>query len=443
MRCFALINNVNYSAKELADIVGGELCGENKFFKKISIDSREKSLSEHCFFAIKGKKFDGADYVEQAIRNGACVIVTERRSNTSVATIFVENAVKALGLLARHHKKNARVIGVTGSYGKTCVKDMIISVLSEKYDVAGTAMNYNNEIGVPLTLLSVINEEFCVVEMGMRALGEIEWLSYISEPDLAVITSCGTAHIELLGSAENIFKAKTEILLHTKSCCVLPCTEKFVELDCKTLNKILVGNGSSYFAEDIEKQGGIMSFKIRGHEFFLKTIYAHNVQNAVIAYAVGKCYGLSDGEIKNGLLKWKQRENRGVVFACNGVRVINDCYNASYESVVSAVAALSDLKVDNVKTAVLLGDMLELGSHAEEMHKSVGRLCKEKKIDLLFAVGRHAKSYIKGFGGGTELDGNGNIIEAVMGELNEGDFLLVKASNAMGFEKIIDKLREK
>lgn len=438
-----MINNVNYSAKELADIVGGELCGENKFFKKISINSREKSLSEHCFFAIKGKKFDGADYVEQAIKNGACVIVTERRINTSVTTIFVENAVKALGLLARHHKKSARVIGVTGSYGKTSVKDMIISVLSEKYEVAGTVMNYNNEIGVPLTLLSVTNADFCVVEMGMRALGEIEWLSYISEPDLAVITSCGTAHIEMLGSAENIFKAKTEILIYTKSCCVLPCTGRFVEHDCKTLNKMLVGDSSSYFAEDIKKQGEFMSFKIKGHEFFLKTIYAHNVQNAVFAYAVGKYYGLSDAEIKNGLLKWEQRENRGGVFACNGVWVINDCYNASYESVVSAVAALSDLKADNVKTAALLGDMLELGSYAEEMHKSVGRLCKEKKIDLLFAVGRHAKGYIEGFGGGTELECNGNIIDAVLGELNEGDFLLVKAGHAMGFEKLIDELREK
>jgi len=438
-----VINNLKYSATKVAEVVDGTLYGSDVVFNGISISSKEKSSYGHCFFAIKGKKYDGADYIEEAISNGASLIVTQRKISCPVSTIYVEDAVKAFGMLAKYHKGNTRVIGVTGSYGKTCVKDMIISVLSEKYTVTGTRDNYNNEIGVPLTLLSVKNEDFCVVEMGMRAGGEIEWLSYISEPDLAVVTSCGTSHIEILGSVEKIFEAKMEILKHTKSCCVLPSTKLFNEYNSEGLKKILVGEGGEHYIDYVKQGEETVHFKINGYEFNINSTYSHNAENALFAYAVGKYYGLTEHEIKSGLEKWQQRENRGGAEYYKGIKIINDCYNASYESVLSAISSLSSHKNNNGILAVLLGDMRELGGQSAQLHFNVGKHCKEKGISKLFAVGCYAKDIICGFGDGKLLNNDNEIAEKVISELSAGDVLLVKASHAMNFEKIIRDMREK
>ena len=276
----------------------------------------------------------------------------------------------------------------------------------------------------------------------MRARGEIEWLSYISEPDLSVITSSGTSHIELLGSTQNVFKAKTEILLHTKNCCVLPSTKDFFEYECGNLKKIYVGNGGDYCIEEKRQHEDTVTFKINGCEFSINSTYSHNADNALFAYATGKYYGLDDEKIKVGLKKWRQRENRGSAFVYKGIKIINDCYNASYESVLSAIHSLSNHKVKNGQLAVLLGDMLELGNCAEQFHYNVGIACKENGISHLFAIGEHAQEYIKGFGGGTQLEFGGNIAARVINELRAGDVLLIKASHAMGFEKIIEDMRE-
>lgn len=438
-----MINRIKYSAKEIAQAVGGSLYGKNAYINGLSINSKEKSPSSHCFFAIKGEKFNGDDFVDEAISNGAEVIVTERKMVYPVSTIHVENTRMALGLLAKHHSAKKKVIGITGSYGKTCVKDMVISVLREKFSVCGTQENYNNEIGVPLTLLSTKNEKFCVVEMGMRAKGEIEWLSYISQPDLSVVTSCGLSHIETLGSKENIFEAKMEILKSTKSCCVLPSDRRFYEYECGGLRKILVGNKGEYSVKEVKREGDLISFKIGASAFSIKSTYLHNVDNALFAYAVGKYYGLLDEEIKEGLQKWIQRENRGGELIYRGIKIINDCYNASYESVKSAISSLSHLKNKNIQVAVLLGDMLELGVHAEQLHYNVGLFCKQKGIDRLYVIGNYAKNIILGYGEGEELANKQEIEEKVINELKEGDILLVKASHAMGFEKIIENMREK
>lgn len=436
-----MINNSKFSALEIAKEVNGALVGNDVFSTKISINSKEKSADGHCFFAIKGEKYDGADFIGEAISNGAKIIVTQNKIRYPVSVIYVADAVKAFGLLARGRARKLRVVGVTGSYGKTCVKDMIISVLSERYRACGTEQNYNNEIGVPLTLLSAQDVDFCVVEMGMRALGEIEWLSYIAEPELSVITSCGTSHIERLGSMENIFKAKTEILKHTRACCVLPSQKSFYELE-NNLKKIYVGECGDFFANEIRREGEKIKFKIKGQDFELNSIYEHNAKNAAFAYAVGKYYSLTDSEIKNGLLKWQQRENRGATLDFKGITVVNDCYNASYESVISAIYTLSTLRREGGRCAVLLGDMLEQGEEAKRLHTSVGSFCKECGVEFLFTCGANAQWYIEGFGGGEELK-YGEIKNKILNTLAPGDALLVKASHAMNFDKIINDMREK
>ncbi len=439
-----MINDIEYTFCEIADAINGQLIGENGKVLALSTDSREVSSIPWCFFAIKGEKYNGRDYINQAISNGATLIVTEEKISYPVSVIYVENTRTALGLLSKRHKGKTKIIGVTGSYGKTTVKDMIISVLSESYSVTGTYENNNNEIGVAKTLLSIKKEDFGVVEMGMRGLGEIEWLSYIAEPEIAVITGCGQAHIGILGSEENIFCAKSEILKYAKKYAILPSEERFRELECKKFKNIYIGENGDYFAENTRavSENKIL-FEVDGTEITLNSIYKHNVNNAVFAYAVGKLYGLNKNSIKIGLEKWRAREGRGTTEIIKGVEIIDDCYNASYESVVSAINTLGEYKKSGKRVAALLGDMRELGNEAKELHFQVGELCKKQKIDELFVFGEYANSYLLGYGGGVKCESFDNISNQILASLKDGYVLLVKASNASKFSEIIRNMREK
>mgnify|MGYP003305247738 CR=1 FL=1 len=198
-------------ASEIAEIVSGVLLGEDILIDRISLSSNERMGEGCCFVAIKGEKYDGNDFIEDALKNGASLVICERKSSCD-ACITVDNTRIALLKLAAASKGDTKIIGITGSVGKTTVKNMIISVLSQKYKVTGTSENQNNEIGVALTMLGITNEDFCVLEMGMRALGEIDLLSSYALPETAVITNAKTSHIELLGNEENILQAKLEIL---------------------------------------------------------------------------------------------------------------------------------------------------------------------------------------------------------------------------------------
>jgi UDP-N-acetylmuramoyl-tripeptide--D-alanyl-D-alanine ligase len=315
----------------------------------------------------------------------------------------------------------------------------------------GTRENQNNEIGVPLTLLSVQNEDFCVVEMGMRAKGEIEWLSYIAEPEMAIITSSGTSHIERLGSKENIFMAKTEILKYTKAFAILPNTRDFCELDCKNLKKIHVGNNTECCLSEIEQTNEELKFKINGKEFLIRSTLSHNAQNALFAYAVGKNYGLTDEEVKKGLMNWKQHENRGGLFFYKGVKVISDCYNASYESVIGAISSLSQQGNNGCKIAVLLGDMLELGENSPALHYAVGEYFADAGVDMIVSFGERAEKIADGF---ASKRGEENVLrfsdrsdalapaKALAELLSEGDVLILKASRMIAAERVAEELKK-
>ena len=437
-----MIYEVKMSVDEIAIAVDGELNGENCEIKGISIDSREKSDIPWCFFAIKGANYNGADFIEEAISNGAKLIVTQEKIDAEVSVIYVNNTVKALGRTAKKANGKATIIGVTGSFGKTTVKDMIISVLSEKYSVCGTKENQNNEIGVALTLLSVKDEDFCVVEMGMRAQGEIDWLSYLCEPETAVITGVGTSHIGLLGGKEAIFSAKTEILKHTKKYAVVPYEKEFLQLKCSNI-------AFSYVGKDIKTQrpyfdnNGIF-FDINGeNDYRVNSIFIHDVNNALFAYAVGKRYGLTDDEIKAGLAKCNKSKLRGEIIKVNGVEILCDCYNASLESIKSAlVSAKEYCQVHQKRLVAFLGDVLELGNETEEIHNLIGKACKENSVKELYTYGENAKYIGIGFGGGEILEDYNEIPKLLLEKLKKDDLLLVKASRALNFEKIIEKMRE-
>ena len=435
-----MIEGIDYFSAEIAEAIKGKMCGTNVKIEALTTNSKEKSTDPFCFFAIKGKNFNGADFIEEAIQNGSKLIITQEHIECSVTVIYVENVVKALGLLAKKHKGNTKIIAITGSNGKTTTKDMIVSVLKTSYSVCGTSKNLNNEIGVALTLLSIKNEDFCVVEMGMRGLGEIEWLSFIAEPNIGIITNCMSAHIGVLGNKKNIFKAKTEILKYIKEYAILPNERRFKRVESNRAKKCFVNYKS---VKKIKRNEGSISFDINDcKNIEIDSIYEHDIKNAMLAYKLGKLLSIDDETIKRGLKNFTKQQNRGELFKNNNLLIVNDCYNASYESVKMAIISIKE-HFKNKKIAVLLGDMLELGEKAEKLHFKIGKLCKKLKIDKFFVYGNYAKYYLKGFRGGKELTAFCTIKENVFAELKESYVLLIKASNSMNFEKIIDRMREK
>ncbi len=435
-----MIQGLNYLCCEIAQIVNGKMVGNDEKIEAVTTNSKEISKAPSCFFAIKGKNFNGAEFVNEAIQNGAKLVVTQEKIKCSVTVIYVENVVKALGLLAKKHKGKTKIIAITGSNGKTTTKDMVISVLKTKYSVCGTIANLNNEIGVALTLLSIKNEDFCVVEMGMRGLGEIEWLSYISEPDIGVITNCATAHLEKLGSEKNIFKAKTEILKYVKTYAILPSEKRFKRLGCDNINKMFISK--KHTAKNVRKCENSLLFDVGNcKKIKIDSVYMHDINNALIAYTVGKLLQIDEHQIKKGLESYKKDDCRGKILRVDKFLVLNDCYNASYESTRDAILSLK-VQFEHKKTAVLLGDMLELGKKSKFFHLKIGKLCKRKKIDKLYVYGQLAKYYMKGFGGGIEFKDLREIPGRLFAELDETYVLLIKASNSMNFKKIIEQMRD-
>lgn len=440
-----MIESIFYSAKEIEKAVSGRLEGDNVNISSITTSSKEKT-DKGCFFAIKGEKFNGADYVKEAISNGAVLVVAQEKIAEDVSVIYVENVACALGLLAKHHKGSTRVIGITGSVGKTTTKEIIISVLKEKYSVCGTRENENNEIGVALTLLSIKNEDFCVVEMGMRGLGEIKWLSYIAEPYIAVITNCGTAHLGRLGSRDNIFKAKTEIFEYTDGFALMPSDDRFKALKIPQ-KTVFVGENGDICAKNITQKDNKINFDIVCEAgvyegFEIKTVAQHDVNNASYAFAVCRIIGVDVEAIKKGLSKFENVGLRQRLEYVENIEVLVDCYNASYESMVSAVvSAVEYAKSKNKRCAVVLGDMQELGENDADFHREIGRICKSCGVSKLYSAGENAEMYLYGFEGGIMAKCKEDLARIILKELNEEYVLLVKASRKCQFEKIVEFMR--
>ncbi len=435
-----------YSAEEIAKALDGRLLGENIIIDKISLNSKENALN-WCFIAIRGKNFDGNDFICEAIKNGASLIITDSKIDVNTSVIYVENTIKALGKIAKMNIGDTKIIAVTGSVGKTTTKEMIISVLKEKYQVIGTNENENNEIGVPLTLLSIQNHDFCVVEMGMRARGEIDYLTSIATPECVVITNAGTSHLETLKTRENIFLAKIEALNYSPKYTVLPNEQRFKKLRKKGIKSFYIDDENCCIYDyKYTENGIILSIKTDKsiiENIEMKTFYIHNLKNALFAYAVGKIYSLSDQEIKKGLEAFVSAKMREEYLEIKGIKVINDCYNSSYESVESALYSLINYAKTNIKNpSILIGDILEAGEESKEIHRRIGELCKNLNVNV-FAYGKYGKCVLEGAGKGFLFANRDEISNEIINKLGENDILLVKASRGMHFEKIIEEMKEK
>ena len=421
--------------------------------ENVTTDSREV-VKDSLFIAFKGLKVDGHSFIEGAFRSGAVCCISEHEIDAPAgAVIVVESSYQALRDIAAFYRStlNIPVIGITGSVGKTGTKEMIASVLSQKFNVHKTEKNYNNDIGLPQTLLKIRSEhEIAVVEMGINHFGEMRVLAEIARPNVVVMTNIGPCHLENLIDLDGVLRAKSEVFEY-----VNPEGAVFLNGDEPPLCEVKSANGIKpvffgfktsldYYADHFSRSDteGSSCMIHNGSASIPITINApgkHMVYHALAAAAVGKYFGLFDEDIHNGISAIRPESGRNNLIHVNGITLIDGCYNASPVSMKSSVDILSAY---NGRKICILGDMFELGKNSEALHFEVGEFIAGKNIDLLLTAGTLAENIARGASENESLE----IIsyetkEALIKDLTRlikaGDTILLKASHGMHFDAII------
>ncbi|MFZ5631876.1 MAG: UDP-N-acetylmuramoyl-tripeptide--D-alanyl-D-alanine ligase [Bacillota bacterium] len=451
---------------QIAGAMSAEVAGRGGqgIFRSVCTDSRAVKEGD-LFFALRGERFDGHNFVDKAVSSGARGVVLDRRVEgipPGTAVFMVKDTLTALQDLAGYNRRRSGVpvVGVTGSSGKTSTKDLICSVLSARFRTLKTEGNLNNEVGLPLTLLRLDEgAQAAVVEMAMRGAGEIDLLSRIALPTGAVITNIGEAHFELLGSVDNIARAKGEILDHVppRGFAVLHGESPYIKreaLRCRG-RVIFYGEdpGLDVCARNIAPEAGGNRFTAvfggREAEFFIPLPGRHNVINGLAAIAVGLEMGLEVEDIRDGLAKAGLSALRLEISELNGVKIINDSYNANPSSTRAAIQVLAEAAGEKSRKIAVLGDMLELGERSGPGHREVGRAVREAGVDLLVAVGHRAR-YI-GLGAREAGLSPGRIqyyetareaARELKKTIRPGDVILIKGSRGMKMEEFVRTLKE-
>ena len=466
------------TVSDIAKMTSGELicinCDRDEAVVSYCTDSRE-AVKGSLFVAIAGERVDGHDYINAAVKNGASCILCERvpegveKESKSFAFVVVKNTVLAVGALAHEYKKMTehKTVAITGSVGKTTTKEFVYAVLSEKYKTHRSGGNHNNELGLPMSVFEMKkDDEVAILEMGMCNFGEIEYLSKIAEPDVALVTTIGSSHLENLGSRENICSAKLEIVKGLKKGGTL-----ILNGDEPLLS---VMKGSHYSPVFVALENPEAEFRAVNIRYFdMKTVFdviydnrvvtnveimamgAHSVYAALFGYAVGVTLGMDDGAIRRGLQKFKNAAMRQNIYDLGEITVIEDCYNASPESMAAALGVLHDLSALHPasRAVALLGDMRELGENTVALHKKTGACAHSKGVDALFTFGELAENIARGAiesGMGaenvfvnTDQSNPEYTAKALLEYLKPGDILLVKASRAVAAERVIEYIKTK
>lgn len=421
------------------------------------IDSRQVE-KDYLFIAVKGERVDGHNFIPQVFEKGAlCVLSEQDLEHPAGPYIKVDSTTEAMKKLARFYRQglDIKVVGITGSVGKTSTKEMISSVIAQKYRVWKTAGNFNNEIGLPLTIFGIREEhEVAVLEMGISDFNEMHRLATMANPDICVITNIGLCHLENLGTRDGILQAKTECFDHMKEGGVAILNGDDDKLSTKKMvngkSTIFygIGNTNSVYATDVENLG-FEGMKASIHtpqgemEVHISIPGEHNVYNALAATAVGLELGLSLDEIKKGIEEARTIAGRTNLVKANGMNIIDDCYNANP---VSMAAALDVLSHATGRTIAVLGDMGELGENEKALHYGVGVCVGEKKIHTLFCAGELAAEYEKGTKSvNTECEvyyfkTRDEMIASLKEYVKAGDNILIKASHFMNFPKVVEVL---
>jgi UDP-N-acetylmuramoyl-tripeptide--D-alanyl-D-alanine ligase len=414
-------------------LIGGTLIGKTLQFRGVSIDSR-KDCTNKIFIALQGDNFNGEQFCQQAVDNGAIAILVTHAIDLDIPQLVCEDTLNALSILAKNWTKQcqAKIIAITGSNGKTTVKNMINSILSQSNQCSATRGNLNNEIGVPLTLCQIHpDDKFSVVEMGAAKTGDISWLISLVEIHTAVITNVSAAHIGRFGSFENIVKEKSQILskLDDSAYAVLPIDDANFSNWKNSINCNVLSFGENDKANVITNSLASIQLPVAGK---------HNLSNAACAKAIALSCDIAEQDIINGLKNFKPEmgrlENLGII---NGVQIINDAYNANPSSVKAAIDVLAQSKGP---TTLVLGDMAELGDDSKSLHQQMGEYAQKNNITQLISIGKQSAHASEKFSGGQHFDKMDKLKTHLLTNWNTIGTLLVKGSRSMHLENLINAL---
>lgn len=451
----------NMTLENVSKAIGGSLhnftSAVNREIKGVVIDSR-KVNTDYLFIATKGERVDGHDFINSVMEKGAIAVVCDRKpSAEGIPYILVEDCFKALKDMAEFYRMQYTipVIGITGSVGKTSTKEVVAAVLEQRFKVLKTEGNYNNEVGLPLTVLQITKEhEAAVLEMGISEFGEMHRLSKVAKPDICVLTNIGMCHLENLKTRDGILQAKSEIfdfISETGDVCCNGDDDKLITIGkIKGKQPVYFGLNPKHdiFADDIENNGLFgTSCTIHSKQGSFRVDIPlpgeHMIYNALAATAVGLFLKLSLQEIKKGIASVQPVGGRSNIIKTEKYTLIDDCYNANPTSMK---AALDLLKTANTRKVAILGDMFELGIHENEMHEEIGEYVAKENIEVIICVGKLSLSMYKiakvnSINQVYYFETRDELLININDLLQLNDTILIKASHGMDFMKIVNALQ--
>jgi len=443
----------------IADVTGGKFVGDETM-RGIRVvgavrDNREVK-QENLFVCIPGARVDGHSYAIKAFESGAACCLAERIiPDANGPYVLVESTLESIKLIGAHYRSlfSIPVVGITGSVGKTTAKELVAAALGAKLNVLKTKENLNNELGVPLTLLSLSEKHHAaVIEMGISDFGEMGRLAEMVRPDIFIMTKIGYAHLKELGDLNGVLRAKTEAFayMNPDGIALLNGDDELLRGYDPGIRKItfglgenndfraanIRGEGTSAVSCDIVSKAG--SFPVR-----IPSYGNHLAVLAAAAAAVGSLLGITNDEISRGLQTFVPVDGRANICATESITLIDDCYNANPNSVKAALSSLSELPSRRV---AILGDMLNLGAQSDELHHDIGVFAAENLVDCLICCGDRSAEIFSGY---RSVSGNpayhytnkADLESALPGLINSGDTVLVKASNGMRFEELLPILK--
>ncbi len=455
--------------KDILKQTNGKLVtgNENDICENFSKDTRDIQSGD-TYIGIKGASFNGNMFWQEALDKGAKTVIVEGiefsdkdiENNKNKNIILVSDTLNALYEIARYKRNlyNIPVVAITGSVGKTSTKDIIANVVSQKFKTLKTEGNNNNNIGLPFTILKLKDHEALVIEMGMNHFKEISLLTSIAKPTISVITNIGTSHIGNLGSRENILKAKLEILEGMEKPNIVINNDNDLlnawsgnDKNNIEIHTFGIENKSDIMAKniDIKEDGSSFTCLVNNDEFNIEVPVSgkHFIYNALCAVMIGELLNIDKESIKNGIKSFELTKKRMDLLKVNDITIINDSYNASYESMKASLEYLSNINA-NRKIAVL-GDMFELGDYSEELHRKVGEEIVKNNIDILISCGENAKYIVQ------QAEKVGmkkeniyyvkdiqEVEEKILKLVKPKDVLLIKASNGMKFFNIVEYIKD-
>ena len=446
---------------KIAEVTRGYMISGDPEHEIMSVTTDSRVAADGCLFiALKGENHDAHDFVGSARENGCnAFLISEKEAADRLPgadVVFVSDTLKAMQDLAHYYLESLGIkkVAVTGSVGKTSTRDMAWYIMNEMFKTGRPEKNFNNEVGVPLTIFGLDSSyEAVVLEEGLEHAGDIHRLSAITRPDVCVITNIGISHIENLGTRENIFRAKLEVadFMQPGGKLIVNSDSDFLSKDNIDRDLTIVECGTDtacdYYVHDVVDRGvdGV-SFGLRTPDgeiqIELPVPGAHNAVNAALAAAAAQCFGASADDIKNDLSKLRLTGKRLLVKEGNGIRAIDDSYNAAPASMKSAVDTL--MNTGGKRHIALLAGMNELGENSEKYHREVGEYVKKKSPDVLIGIGEKARAIVEAASGGSTyavwFPDKESFYEEMSGLVKAGDTVLVKGSNAYKMSEAADRL---